>query len=117
VTLDDIKDWIAVGGTIGTMVLGFAFLWLKDRFVTKETHAAHVAEVGTMKRDAGAVRERVGAIESELRHLPSREGVTRMEIALGVVESDIKALDDKVDRVVVIADRLQEYLLTRSARE
>ncbi|MFG1207020.1 DUF2730 family protein [Xanthobacter flavus] len=75
--------------------------------------------VSTLELRVDKVENRTTAIESELRHLPSRDQTHSMEISLQEMKGQLAVLTEKVGASASINQRLQEYLLeeARSKRE
>jgi hypothetical protein len=60
------------------------------------------------------IEDRVSRIEGELRHLPDRATVHRMELSLTEMRGDMKALAERLTPVSAISERLQEFLLEQA---
>ncbi|WP_296579691.1 DUF2730 family protein [Xanthobacter sp.] len=75
--------------------------------------------VGTLELRVDKVENRTTAIESELRHLPSRDQTHAMEVALTEMKGQLAVVAEKVGVSTSINQRLQEFLLeeARSKRE
>lgn len=65
-------------------------------------------------RKIDALEDRVSRIEGELRHLPDRATVHRMELSITEMKGDMKAIVERLTPVAAIADRLQEFLLEQA---
>ena len=86
---------------------------------TKLADRASDGRVSTLELRVDKVENRTTAIESELRHLPSRDQTHSMEISLQEMKGQLAVLTEKVGASASINQRLQEYLLeeARSKRE
>lgn len=75
--------------------------------------------VATLELRVDKVENRTTTIESELRHLPSRDQTHSMEISLQEMKGQLAVLTEKVGASASINQRLQEYLLeeARTKRE
>jgi hypothetical protein len=67
--------------------------------------------VSTLELRVDKVENRTTAIESELRHLPSRDQTHSMEISLQGMKGQLAVLTEKVAVSTSVNQRLQEFLL------
>lgn len=114
----DMNSWagliallISIGGTI--------YAWLtrsgkeagekvsKLEVELRKAHAEHANKIDK-------IEDRVSRIEGELRHLPDRSTVHRMELSLTEMRGDMKALAERLTPVSAISERLQEFLLEQA---
>ena len=85
----------------------------------KLSDRASDGRVATLELRVDKVENRTTTIESELRHLPSRDQTHSMEISLQEMKGQLAVLTEKVGASASINQRLQEYLLeeARTKRE
>ena len=63
-----------------------------------------------------AVEDRVARVEGELRHLPDKGAVHRMELSLAELRGDLRTMSAQLAPVKAVADRLQEFLLREAEK-
>lgn len=109
--LDFFKTYGSTLALLGT----FAALLLSTRFVSRVDHEKAVSSLDGKFTHAidkvDKAEDRISKIEHELGHLPSRETVHRMELALSDMRGEMRALGEQLKPVAAISDRLQEFLL------
>lgn len=60
------------------------------------------------------IEQRTARVENDIRHLPSKDGVQRMEVTLAEMNGKIAVLSERLQPVAGIAERLQEFLLEKA---
>lgn len=76
----------------------------KFREDTSLREAATAAKVEVLE-------DRVSKMEGELRHLPAKDDVHQVQLALKELQGEVKGLATQITPIGKIADRLQEYLI------
>lgn len=67
-------------------------------------------------RKVESLEDRTAKIEGELKHLPDKGSVHRMELSLAELRGEMRAMSERLGPVSKIADRLQEYLLREAEK-
>lgn len=104
---------LALLGTIVTLLLSSKFVSKTDlstAFVDRD------ANVGKALDKIDRAEDRIAALENELRHLPDRDSVHRMELSLRDLKGELKAVGEQLKPVAAISERLQEFLLEQAKR-
>jgi len=60
------------------------------------------------------LEQKVARMETDMRHLPSKDGIQRMEITLAEMNGKIAVLSERLQPVAAISERLQEFMLERA---
>lgn len=115
-----------VSGNIGYIVFGIQFLFgvallfLKDKFPTKEEHAALAQNHVSMQTAVDSLTLRTALVEKALAQLPDKEGMHKLELSMTALRGDlrssderVKAVDDMIDRLQLQIDRVDEFLRRR----
>jgi hypothetical protein len=107
-------------GAVFALVGNVAVLLLATKFVTREAHAAALAERDGRLRLLGdkveTTEDRISTLEGEFRHLPDRNSVHSINVSLEQMKGELKALGEQLKPVAKISDRLQEFLLEQAKR-
>lgn len=61
------------------------------------------------------LEDRVTRTESQIEHMPDKEVTHRLEMTVGELRGDVKALTESIKPIRAIADRVQEAILDRVA--
>lgn len=100
-SLSDAKDLVGViGGLIGVVAMVYA--WLTAR---SKVNSEHVSDLLV----------RVQAIEADFRHMPSKDTVHGLELAISEIKGDIHAMSEAFSAVQRTAQRIENYLLRGKA--
>ena len=107
-TAADVWPWlsslallISLGGTL--------YIWVT---AGSSGNARQIEEL--FKRMA-EVERRAEKAESDIRHMPDRDMVQRMEITLTEMRGQMSVLSERLVPVAAISERLQEFLLDQHA--
>jgi hypothetical protein len=129
--MDQIKDWaglIAIVISIGSLLYGWltsgSSKALKDVAALREEIEADADELAKERRisDAAIVgrfqmaEERLIKLESDFQHLPEREQVHRIELAVEKLTGSLSVITERINPISALASRLQELEFER-ARE
>lgn len=85
-----------------------------DRVAALEKAVADKASsgrMGALEDRVDKVEDRTTTVESEIRHLPSRDQNHNMELALRDLRGEMAQLNERMKPVVATSERLQEILL------
>ena len=61
------------------------------------------------------VEDRLTRVEAEIEHMPDKDVTHRLEMTVGELRGDVKALTESIKPIRAIADRVQEAILDRVA--
>lgn len=129
--ISELKDWLSVLATaVALASLLYTFLTRSGKEAGEkvaELQKQTLAALGDIQkqitksledrdRKIDQLEDRVSRVEGELRHLPDRATVHRMEIGITEMKGDMKAIAERLGPVAAIADRLQEFLLEQAKR-
>jgi peptidoglycan hydrolase CwlO-like protein len=102
---------------IGWFVSGAAIifmLYMKSQFSTREAH-------DMLRTDFDAAVSRLHAVEIRMKHMPDETALNALSIQIARLEGDIKSvqprferLDALIDRLQNQADRMEDFLKSRS---
>jgi hypothetical protein len=73
---------------------------------------ATAGEIKTLKDDFNGLRMQVNTLEAQMEHVPSKESVHRLEIAITELAGDMKSLAEVIKGAAHAARRVEEYLLS-----
>jgi hypothetical protein len=102
--MNEIKDWLYVANTAIALAAA-AYAWLTAR---SKANSAHLKAVDAMLDDH---KQRIGAIEGEMRHMPAKDDVHELKIAIAELRGTIGRLDESHNGVSRIVNRIEAYLL------
>ncbi len=123
--MPELRDIIAVVNlaiALGTIAYARLTRASKEAVELVEKTERHVAELEKATAADLAVRDikidkledRTSRIEGELRHLPDKGQVHRMELSLTEMRGDMKALTERIVSLAGISERLQQFLLDQA---
>ena len=117
-TMAEVKDFLAVVSTVGTILIAVALLWLRSQFATKGEIATRDAEhAGAMKaimHDIDQLEARMATAEAELSHLPDKDTTHRLEVNFTELRGEMRALSETMKAIGATSSRLESFLLERS---
>lgn len=134
------KDWVSLALSLialGTVIVGWFRSGGDKAMKALETHKTAAGErVGKLETDvkgrfekleesrtktADAIvarfqlaESRLLQLESDIKHLPEREQVHRIELAVEKLSGRLETLDERLKPVAAVAMRLQEFELERA---
>ncbi|HUN10650.1 MAG TPA: hypothetical protein PLE50_00045 [Rhabdaerophilum sp.] len=116
----ELKDWLSVLSTalaIGAIV----YSWLTrtgkeagEKVVKLEGKLD--AAVAERDRKIDLVEDRIARVEGELKGVPDRESVHKMQLEMERMRGTIEVLNERLVPLAAISGRLQEFLLEQSKR-
>lgn len=116
--LKHLKDWSWLIGMISTGLFGWAMLYLRDKFITKEEHTKQLAALSGLlaevKKEHGEVGNRVLKLETLTENLPDREDFQNMALRMAGVEKAVAVTTETVggvEKIVAKIDRTLDLLL------
>ncbi|TPJ83859.1 DUF2730 family protein [Mesorhizobium sp. B2-6-3] len=128
--MDQIKDWaglIAVLISVGSVIYGWltsgSSKALKDVAALRLEIEEDADELAKERRttDAAIVgrfqmaEERLIKLESDFQHLPEREQVHRIELAVEKLSGSLAAMSERITPISALASRLQELEFERAS--
>lgn len=116
----ELKDWLSVFSTalaIGAIV----YTWLTrsgkeagekvNKLETKLESA-----IAERDRKIDDVEDRIARVEGELKGVPDRESVHRMQLEIERMRGTIEVLNERLIPLASISGRLQDFLLEQAKR-
>jgi hypothetical protein len=103
----DFQIWLSIASgltSLGTLVYVFVTAGSRDNSVAIKKVDDRVLDL----------EQRTARIETDIRHLPSKDGVQRMEVTLAEMNGKIAVLSERLQPVAAISERLQEFMLERA---
>lgn len=70
-----------------------------------------VAVLNRRAERIGALERRVGEVESEMKHMPAKDSVHNLEMAMVEMRGQLAVVIERVGPIKAIAERLQEAVL------
>lgn len=108
-SFENLQGWL----TLLALIIGLAnTAW---QFLTKDVRAS-AAKIKEHGKDLAEHDRRIQTIESELKHLPSKDEVAKLNIAIAEMRGDIKELDGHMESVTHTVRRIEDYLLKGEKR-
>lgn len=113
-----------VGPWIGAAVAIVLALWGKFSRQDEQALSDIKDDIAELRADDGRLFERVdkveadiAAVKADVKHLPTREEVHRIDIKVTEIGSAIRNVLDKVETVINQNERMQDRLIEREERE
>lgn len=97
------KEWLGLLA-LAISVGGSLYAWLTSR---STTNSEHLATVDKALIDHAS---RIQSIESELKHLPAKDDVNDLKLALAKLEGTVGRLDESLGSVSRTVQRIDGYL-------
>jgi len=106
--VDDLRTWAGpIAALIATANAIYTFLTAGSRQNAEEIREA----VSTL----AAHDRRIQAVESELRHLPDKDSVVELKLALAELKGTVGTLSESVGSVQRTVHRIDDYLRAEKA--
>ncbi len=105
-TPDDLRAWLSVIATliaIGTAV----YAWLSARSKGNEKQLAE------LQKEMGKLSRRVDHVETELTHLPDKDAVHDLQLAVTRVEGTISTMAEAFKAIERTTRRVEDYLIKK----
>lgn len=116
----DLKDWLSVFSTalaIGAIV--YTWLTRSGKEASEKVSRLEVkleAAIAERDRKIDLVEDRIARVEGELKGVPDRESVHKMQLEMERMRGTIEVLNERLVPLAAISGRLQEFLLEQSNR-
>lgn len=105
--ITEMNAWL--GGIAITVSLGTTFYaWFTSRSKVNEEHLKNV-DTKLIDHD-----RRIQTVEGELRHMPAKDDVNELKVAMAKLEGSIGRLDENLNGVNRTVRRVEEYLQEKS---
>lgn len=108
-------QWIAaINGLISVGTFLFVWLTRSGKEANEKVAALDVRLTAAIKeRDAkiDVVEDRISRVEGELKGVPDRDSVHKMQLELVAVRGSIEVLTERLKPLAAISDRLQQFLI------
>lgn len=102
--MDELKEWLGLAA-LAISVGGFIYAWLTSR---SKVNAEHLKSVdATLSNHA----LRIQAIEGELKHLPAKDDVTDLKLALAQLGGTVGRLDESLNGISRTVRRVEDFLM------
>ncbi|WP_336802000.1 DUF2730 family protein [Kaistia sp. MMO-174] len=105
----DIQQALSIASLLAALGASI-YTWLTTRSRVNETQIAALSD------KAAEHDRRLDKVENDLRHLPDKDLTHRMEMTLTKMQGDMAVLNERLQPVSAIAERLQEFLLEQAKR-
>jgi predicted nucleic acid-binding Zn-ribbon protein len=102
--ISELKDWLSV---IATAVSLAALLYT---FVTRSGKEAN-EKVAALSEKVETVEDRIARVEGELKGVPDRDSVHKMQIEMVAMRGSIDVLAERLKPVLAITNRMQEAMI------
>lgn len=105
----DLQPWLgslALLISIGSSV----YLWMTTG--SRDNTAA----IRKLDERLSVAEQHLVTISTDMRHLPNKDGMQRMEITLAEMNGKIAVLSERLQPVAAISERLQEFMLERATK-
>lgn len=107
--IDGLKDWATLANT--ALAMGaFLYSWLTGKAKVNE------ARLKSVDDKLAEHDRRILTAESELQHLPAKEDVMELKLALAELRGTVGRLDESLNGVSRTVRRVEDHLLKDGAR-
>ncbi|MBB4302337.1 hypothetical protein GGD81_001364 [Rhodobium orientis] len=104
--LDEFKTWVGtIGGGLGAVSV--VYTWLTSRSATNAAELQKHSELLT------ETTRRVDAIEGEMRHLPDKDTVHKMELAMAEIRGELGQMSASAQATQRTVQRIEAHLLDK----
>ncbi len=101
---------LRIAEVIAVLIFSVAMIFLKANFVSKKDFEASTGALGTR---SSALENRMGIVESDIKHLPTTKEFTDLQLSIANVAGEQKALRAAIEPVASSVRRIEEWLLNR----
>ncbi len=113
--MEHLKDWLGLAAlviSVGTFLWGHLTSDGKKALAATAEAKAEVLRI-TAELDArlDLHGERLQAIEGELRHLPDKDGVNALRVAIAELQGAVGKIDTSVSQLRPTVQRIEDFLL------
>ena len=102
--VNELKEWLGLAA-LAISVGGFIYAWITSRSKVNEEHLKSVDT--TLANHA----LRIQAIEGELKHLPAKDDVTDLKLALAELGGTVGRLDESLNGISRTVRRVEDFLM------
>lgn len=118
--MTDVMVFLQQYGSVLVLLSQVAILAIASKFVTRTDHERAISSLDgkfTMSVEKiDKVEDRVARLENEFRHLPDRNSVHGIQLSLGDLKGELRAMGEQLKPVAAISERLQEFLLEQARK-
>jgi hypothetical protein len=122
---EHIRSWLVLVVSLGSLLFTIAAQRGRARREELEKVAARIDQLEDQVRadvhagfaSRSELRERMIAIEEQLKHVPDIDAVHRMEIALGEIRSDVKVQNQVLASLALTTRRLDERFMKDAPKD
>lgn len=103
----EIMPWVSIANgllSLGTVIYVFLTAGSRDNTTAIKKVDERVLDL----------EQKFARMETDMRHMPSKDGIQRMEITLAEMNGKIAVLSERLQPVAAISERLQEFMLERA---
>lgn len=108
-TLEDFRLWAPI--FISAMAVTVT-VWIFRISSRRADVTAQQAKLDQIEKDVGRVDHRVAKLEHDFQHLPTKEQVHKLDLAVSDMKGDVKAMSETMRAVDKTTGRLENYLLS-----
>ncbi len=102
-----LKDWI--GAISGIIAIGSIFYtWVTSRAT------ANSAALETIGKDMTVLARRVDKLDTEIQHLPDKDTVHKMEVAMAEIRGEIGQMSESAKATQRTVQRIENHLMGTS---
>lgn len=116
--MTDMMIFLQQYGSVLVLLSQAAILAIATKFVTRTDHERAVSSLDSKFTLAlekiDKAEDRVTRLENEFRHLPDRNSVHSIQLSLGDLKGELRAMGEQLKPVAAISERLQEFLLEQA---
>lgn len=104
-------SWVS---TACTAALAGLVLYLQQRFASKPDLAALATKIATEAQRREELDRRCALIEERLRHMPDKDDIAQVQVAMGHLTGQVNAMSMAVSTAVERLETLTTHMLRRS---
>lgn len=118
--MDVLKDWLGLAAliiSVGSFLWGHLTSDGKKALAALAKHEADTTRVtGELDARLDLHGERLQAIEGELRHLPDKDGVNELKVAIAELQGAVGKIDASFGALQPTVRRIEDYLLKSTGK-
>lgn len=101
--IDPLLPWLTAANSI-IAIGSFVYVWLTARAKDNSKKLTAIEEIVVEQQ------RRIQTIEGELRHLPDKDSVVDLKIAMAKIEGAVEALTERLGGMGATVTRIDDYL-------
>lgn len=101
---ETVLEWVTIVASL--LALGG---WVHARL--NSTATENSAKIEILSKGQEDLRQRMQAVEGELRHLPDKDGVHRLQLEMRDMRTDMARIAASSEQAARTAERLEKFLL------